>query len=199
MVDALRQIEGAYSLVAMTQKKLIGVRDPMGVRPLVLGRLGDSHILASETCALDIIGADFIRDVEPGEIIVIDADGVQQVRRKEVDVNFDGKIDLVRKMDEKGELIEERLDVDFDGRIDLVVTFQKGVIVKKSYDTNFDDTADMWRYFEGGQIAREEADLDYDGKVDFWEYYEGGVLDRTGVDRDGDGNVDEWQSRESGT
>jgi amidophosphoribosyltransferase len=76
LVDALRQIEGAYSLVAMTQKKLIGVRDPMGVRPLVLGRLGDAHILASETCALDIIGADFIRDVEPGEIIVIDADGV---------------------------------------------------------------------------------------------------------------------------
>ena len=76
LIDALRQIEGAYSLVAMTQKKLIGVRDPMGVRPLVLGRLGDSHILASETCALDIIGADFIRDVEPGEIIVIDADGV---------------------------------------------------------------------------------------------------------------------------
>ncbi|PIW26974.1 MAG: amidophosphoribosyltransferase [Rhodospirillales bacterium CG15_BIG_FIL_POST_REV_8_21_14_020_66_15] len=76
MVDALRQVEGAYSLVAMTQKKLIGVRDPLGVRPLVLGRLGDAHILASETCALDIIGADFIRDVEPGEIIVIDADGV---------------------------------------------------------------------------------------------------------------------------
>ncbi len=76
LIDALRQIEGAYSLVAMTQKKLIGVRDPMGVRPLVLGRLGDSHILASETCALDIIGADFIRDVEPGEIIVIDAGGV---------------------------------------------------------------------------------------------------------------------------
>lgn len=76
LIEALRQIEGAYSLVAMTQKKLIGVRDPMGVRPLVLGRLGDAHILASETCALDIIGADFIRDVEPGEIIVIDADGV---------------------------------------------------------------------------------------------------------------------------
>ncbi|MEK9671017.1 MAG: amidophosphoribosyltransferase [Rhodospirillaceae bacterium] len=80
LIDALRQIEGAYSLVAMTQKKLIGVRDPMGVRPLVLGRLGGAHILASETCALDIIGADFIRDVDPGEIIVIDPDGVQSFR-----------------------------------------------------------------------------------------------------------------------
>lgn len=76
LTDALRQIEGAYSLVAITEKKLVGVRDPLGVRPLVLGRLGDSHILASESCALDILGAEFIRDVEPGEIIIIDHEGV---------------------------------------------------------------------------------------------------------------------------
>jgi len=80
ITDALSQIEGAYSLIAMTQKKLIGVRDPYGVRPLVIGRLGDSHILTSETCALDIIGADFVRDVEPGEIIVIDEMGVQSLK-----------------------------------------------------------------------------------------------------------------------
>ncbi len=80
ITDALSQIEGAYSLVAMTQKKLIGVRDPHGVRPLILGRLGDSYILASETCALDIIGAEFIRDVEPGEIVIIDDKGVRSVK-----------------------------------------------------------------------------------------------------------------------
>src|SRR5499427_4969811 len=65
MVDALRQVEGAYSLVALTQDGVIGVRDPLGVRPLVLGKLGDAWILASESCALDIIGAEFLRDVEP--------------------------------------------------------------------------------------------------------------------------------------
>ena len=76
VVDALRRIEGAYSVVALSQKKLIGARDPLGVRPLVLGKLSDdTYIFASETCALDIIGAEYIRDVEPGEIIVIDADG----------------------------------------------------------------------------------------------------------------------------
>lgn len=81
LIDALNQVEGAYSLVALTQKKLIGVRDPLGVRPLVLGRIDGSHILASESCALDIIGADFVRDVEPGEIIVIDdEDGVQSYK-----------------------------------------------------------------------------------------------------------------------
>jgi len=80
ITDALAQVEGAYSLVAMTQKKLIGLRDPYGVRPLVLGRLGDAHILTSETCALDIIGAEFVRDVEPGEIIIIDDKGLHSLR-----------------------------------------------------------------------------------------------------------------------
>ena len=80
LVDALGQVEGAYSLVAMTREALIGVRDPLGVRPLVLGCIGDAHILASETCALDIIGADFVRDVEPGEIVVIDAEGMRSIK-----------------------------------------------------------------------------------------------------------------------
>lgn len=75
--DALHQVEGAYSLVALSQKKLIGVRDPLGIRPLVLGKLGNAHILASETCAFDIIGAEFVRNVAPGELLVIDEKGVQ--------------------------------------------------------------------------------------------------------------------------
>jgi len=74
-MEAIGQIEGAFSLVALSRKKLIGVRDPLGVRPLVLGRLDDAYILTSETCALDIIGATYERDIEPGEIIVLDADG----------------------------------------------------------------------------------------------------------------------------
>jgi amidophosphoribosyltransferase len=77
LVDALQQVTGAYSLVALTSRKLIGARDPYGVRPLVLGKLDGAPILASETCALDIIGADFIRDVEPGEIIVATKDGIE--------------------------------------------------------------------------------------------------------------------------
>ncbi len=80
VTDALRQVEGAYSLVAVTQKKLIGVRDPNGVRPLVIGRLDGSYILASESCALDIIGATFERDVEPGEMVVIDKDGFHSLK-----------------------------------------------------------------------------------------------------------------------
>jgi len=79
-IDALQQIEGGYALVALTNKKLIGVRDPLGIRPLVLGDLDGKAVLASETCALDMVGAKFVRDVEHGEMIVIDQDGVESLK-----------------------------------------------------------------------------------------------------------------------
>jgi amidophosphoribosyltransferase len=80
LIDALRQIEGAYALVCATNDMLIGVRDPIGIRPLVIGRLGESYILASETCALDIVGAEFVREVDNGEIVVITAEGIESHR-----------------------------------------------------------------------------------------------------------------------
>ncbi|WP_333023262.1 amidophosphoribosyltransferase [Wolbachia endosymbiont of Pentidionis agamae] len=75
LVDALKQVHGAYSIVAVNKDTVIGVRDPAGIRPLVLGRLGNSYVLASETCALDIINANLIREVEAGEMIIIDKNG----------------------------------------------------------------------------------------------------------------------------
>jgi amidophosphoribosyltransferase len=79
-IDALHEIEGAYALVALTNKKLIGARDPLGIRPLVLGELDGCPILTSETCALDIIGAKFVRDVENGEVVVIDESGITSLK-----------------------------------------------------------------------------------------------------------------------
>jgi amidophosphoribosyltransferase len=80
MKEALRQVEGAFSIVAMTRTKLIGVRDPLGIRPLMLGKLGAATVLASETCALDIIGAEFVREIEPGEMVVITEDKITSFR-----------------------------------------------------------------------------------------------------------------------
>jgi amidophosphoribosyltransferase len=80
IIDAIFQVQGGYAMVMLSNKKLIGIRDPYGIRPLVLGRLGDSYIFASETCALDIIGAEFIREVENGEIVIINKDGVESVK-----------------------------------------------------------------------------------------------------------------------
>ena len=79
-VEALRQLEGAYAFVTLTNKKLIGARDPLGIRPLVLGELDGKYLLASETCALDIIGARFVRDIDNGEVVVISESGVESLR-----------------------------------------------------------------------------------------------------------------------
>ncbi|HUZ13761.1 MAG TPA: amidophosphoribosyltransferase [Caulobacteraceae bacterium] len=79
-IDALSQIEGGYALVALTNKKLIGARDPLGIRPLVLGELAGKPVLASETRALDMVGASFVRDVEHGEIVVISSDGIESLK-----------------------------------------------------------------------------------------------------------------------
>src|SRR5205814_6223125 len=80
LVQTVRRIEGAYSLVIMTEQELIGIRDPHGFRPLSLGRLGDAWVLASETCAFDLIEAKFVRDVEPGEIVIIDKNGLRSIQ-----------------------------------------------------------------------------------------------------------------------
>ncbi len=83
LVYALNQIDGAYSFVMMDEEDVIGVRDPYGIRPLCLGKINDSYVLASETCAFDLIGAEFIRDVEPGEIILINSNGMQSIKKLE--------------------------------------------------------------------------------------------------------------------
>ncbi len=79
-IDALKQVEGAYSLICLTPEGMLACRDPLGIRPLVMGKLGDSTIFASETVALDVIGADYIRDVEPGEIVIVTDNGVRSIQ-----------------------------------------------------------------------------------------------------------------------
>ena len=80
LVDAIRQVEGSYAFVCLTNDMMIGARDPIGIRPLVIGRLGASYVLASETCALDMVGAEFLREVENGEIVVITDEGLASHR-----------------------------------------------------------------------------------------------------------------------
>lgn len=80
VMRTMEQISGSYSLLVMSPRKLIAARDPNGFRPLCMGKLGDSIVFASETCALDACGADFVRDVEPGEIVVVDENGVRSIR-----------------------------------------------------------------------------------------------------------------------
>jgi len=81
--SAMRRLEGAYSVVALSEGRLVAFRDPHGFRPLVLGKIHDDWVVASETCSLDLVGAEFVREVEPGEVVVADAGGLRSVRARE--------------------------------------------------------------------------------------------------------------------
>jgi len=83
IAETMKQLEGAYSLVILTEDKLFAVRDPYGIRPLVIGKLSGNYIIASESCALNIIGADYVRDVMPGELVVINGDGLKSIQAEE--------------------------------------------------------------------------------------------------------------------
>src|SRR5688500_1005107 len=80
IVEAIAQVRGAFSFVMMTKDRLVGVRDPHGFRPLALGKLGEAWVICSETCAMDLIGATYIRDVEPGEVVIVSAHGMKSVK-----------------------------------------------------------------------------------------------------------------------
>ena len=112
---------------------------------------------------------------------------------KEVDLNHDGKIDLVYYYDDKGATLTlDEADTDFDGKFDMTRYYANGKVVREELDTNFDQKPDVWKYYEDEKLVRQERDTNGDGKVDEWEYYEGGKLDRIGYDTTGNGTVNKW-------
>jgi hypothetical protein len=122
------------------------------------------------------------------------ADGkeIDRVSRKELDINWDGRVDIARVYDDKEVLVKESLDLDFDGKVDQVNYFEKGVIIRKERDLTAAGKPSLWLYYEKGKLVRKERDTNADGKVDYWEYWEADQIDRIGEDLDGDGNVDKW-------
>ncbi|MEO1335270.1 MAG: hypothetical protein AAFV29_06485 [Myxococcota bacterium] len=116
--------------------------------------------------------------------------------RQDLDVNWDGKIDIWRYFTAAGLPAKEEWDTDYDGNIDETRTFEDGKIVKSERDRNNDGRTDVFRYYREGKLERKESDTNGDGAVDRWEYYKGRVLDRVGVDKDHDGTVDAWAKSE---
>ena len=145
-----------------------------------------------------VVQYDLNRDGKPDvweySVTVKDADGhaTERVVRKEMDLNFDGKVDAVYWYDDKGEKVREQLDLDFDGKVDETIFFEKGQVVRKERDLNGDGKVDTWLFYERGQLVRKERDTKGSGRVDYWEFWENGQIDRIGEDLDGDGNVDRW-------
>lgn len=133
-------------------------------------------------------------DVWTYTVKVKNADGkeVERISRKDLDINWDGKVDIARVYDEKEQISREALDLDFDGKVDEVIFYEKGLVVRKERDLSSAGKPSLWVFYEKGQIVRKERDTNGDGKVDYWEYWENNQVDRIGEDLDGDGNVDKW-------
>jgi hypothetical protein len=119
----------------------------------------------------------------------------RQLIRKEIDVNFDGTLDIWRHYNDEELVIKEELDYNFDGRVDAINYYDQGQLVRKEIDVEFDQAPDVFKHYKNNQLVSVERDTNNDGRLDYWEYYERGVLDRIGRDNDGDGSVDTWQER----
>ncbi len=117
---------------------------------------------------------------------------VEVLACKEQDLNYDGRKDIWIYYDDQGNREMEEMDLDFDGKIDLVTIRRGGKVVRQELDTNYDGKADIWKYYSEEVLERVERDSNNDGKVDYWEYYEGGQLDRVGYDKDGDGKPEDF-------
>ncbi|MGM0555049.1 MAG: hypothetical protein ACQEVA_01600 [Myxococcota bacterium] len=119
----------------------------------------------------------------------------RRLRRKKIDVNSDGQIDIVREYDKEGTPKKEEVDVNLDGVYDARNFFDNGELVRKELLGDDGETIVETRYYSDGTIMRVEKDRNTDGKVDYWEYYEQGTLDRIGRDLNGDGSADKWTRR----
>ncbi len=121
---------------------------------------------------------------------------IESLVRKEWDFNFDGKVDIRRYFNFRGETVKDELDLDFDGRFDVTTFYKGGTKVRQEYDFNFDAKPDYWKYYDKNVITRSERDRDFNGRVDRWEYFVEGQLDRVGLDEDDDGQIDKWLQEE---
>ena len=121
---------------------------------------------------------------------------VEKIQKMEIDVNLDGRFDIVRLYNLRGTLDEERTDTNFDGTFDLISRFDNGKLTKKEVLSEGDNQKVLiHRYYANNKILRIERDRSGNGKIDYWEYFDDGVLSRIGRDFDGDGRADSWQRK----
>jgi hypothetical protein len=116
----------------------------------------------------------------------------ERMVRKELDINWDGRVDMAQLFDDRGQVEREIFDLDFDGKVDQVNSYEQGVLVRKERDLDNSGKTNEWIFYEKGKIVRKERDTNADGRVDYWEYWEAEQIARAGEDLDGDGKVDRW-------
>ncbi|MDF1565234.1 MAG: hypothetical protein P1V51_19510 [Deltaproteobacteria bacterium] len=185
----------ALPLAAACGKK--GAKGPEAGMEAAGGEDGDARLAGPGDWVKEY---DLNRDDEPDVFhhYAKDADGTDRIVRKDLDINWDGRIDVLRWYDKKERVTKEDFDLDFDGKIDVTNFYDEaGKLIRKEADLDFNGRTDLWKHYEGGKLVRKERDTSGDGRVDYFEYYENGEIDRIGEDLDGDGTVDRWTKAQS--
>jgi len=153
----------------------------------------DTKVEGSETVQILDLNGDGKADVWKVSVKLPGAKERLLLIRKDLDVNFDGRVDIRRHYGESGDVEREEMDLDFDTRVDAVHFYRKGALYMSEIDMAFDGTTDVWKFYDDGELVRKERDLDGDSSVDSWEYWKAGRLVRKGSDRDGDGEPEYFE------
>lgn len=165
-------------------------------RPPLAGRVSEGmpdFLRAGE--AEDAEELDLTGDGRPNVVRVFslpEGEGEPKLRRKAVDLNNDGLLDVWTWYADDGAVVKQAFDLDFDGRADVTAHFANGRLVRKELYQGVTTRPNAFKYYENGKLVRVERDRTADGRIDTWEYWEGDRLDRVGVDVTGDGTVDRW-------
>jgi hypothetical protein len=139
-------------------------------------------------------GAPAVTDEEAQNEAAIDPGEKERLlARSEMDVNFDGKVDMRQLFNKDGAMIREEMDLDFDGNQDAIDHYRDGKITKREIYAGFSKQVSMWKHYEDGALIRKERDTTKDGKPDTFEYFENGVIQRIGLDQNGDGKPDYYE------
>lgn len=159
----------------------------------------NEHEAWAKERGLEVRRFDLNRDNEPdvfAYVRVASKDGEDdRVVRKDIDLNHDGRIDIVQMYRDNGEVESEQSDLDFDGKPDIIAYYENSELARKELDFDYDGKPDMTRYYVEGKIDHIESDNNGDKRVDTWEYFVDGEIDRIGTDNDGDGIVDHWDRK----
>jgi hypothetical protein len=172
-----------------------------------------AQVVETPAAALDQINVPGRPDPQPGDrVLTFDLnrngrpniyhhlrtlpDGSEQLIRKDIDLNGNGRVDVWRFYADGERLVREAFDLDFDGIVDVWNYYDdRGRLVRKEADLSLDGRIDLWKYYENGRLVRKERDTSGNGRPDYFEFWVDGEIDRIGEDLDGDGTVDRWTRR----
>ncbi len=189
-------LAGAFTACATTGAAGSGKAEKQKAGLAASGQEGEEITADALSDAVRVERFDVNRDKKPDIWKYYSAwEGNEYLSRKELDLNSDGRVDIIRTYSSDGLILKEILDMDFDGRFDSTVIYKGGRLLRKEMDLDYDGKIDLWKHYVNDKLTQIDIDKNHDGLPDYWEYYENEQLDRVVYDSDNDGKPDRIERR----